>query len=91
MNEMRPIRDHAKLFWTGRSQAVRLPKEFRFEGKEVLIHREGDRVILEPALDEDDDGAWVERLAGSMDDETARIILEERPGPETLPEWAHLR
>ncbi len=38
----------AKLFWNGRSQAVRLPLEFRFEGNEVLVSREGDRVILEP-------------------------------------------
>lgn len=36
----------AKLFMTGRSQAVRLPKEFRFEGKEVFIYREAGRVIL---------------------------------------------
>lgn len=39
----------AKLFMHGGSQAVRLPKAFRFEGKEVRIHRDGDRVILEPA------------------------------------------
>ena len=39
----------AKLFWNGRSQAVRLPKEFRFEGDEVQVRREGRRVILEPA------------------------------------------
>ncbi len=38
----------AKLFRNGRSQAVRLPKEFRFEGEEVLIRREGESVILEP-------------------------------------------
>jgi len=38
----------AKLFWNGRSQAVRLPKELRFEGDEVSIRREGERVILEP-------------------------------------------
>lgn len=38
----------AKLFWNGRSQAVRLPKAFRFEGQtEVSIRREGDKVILE--------------------------------------------
>ena len=36
----------AKLFSNGRSQAVRLPAEFRFEGKEVYISKEGDRVIL---------------------------------------------
>jgi antitoxin VapB len=39
----------ASLFWTGRSQAVRLPKEFRFEGDTVLVRREGSSVILEPA------------------------------------------
>jgi virulence-associated protein VagC len=38
----------AKLFTNGRSQAVRLPREFRFEGKEVAIRKEGDVVILEP-------------------------------------------
>lgn len=41
--------DIAKIFWSGRSQAVRLPKEFRFEGSEVRIRREGSRVILTPA------------------------------------------
>ena len=38
----------AKLFMHGRSQAVRLPKEFRFEGSEVMVTRIGDKVILEP-------------------------------------------
>jgi antitoxin VapB len=38
----------AKLFRNGRSQAVRLPKEFRFEGEELSIRREGEAVILEP-------------------------------------------
>lgn len=39
----------AKLFLNGRSQAVRLPKAFRFEGvTEVFIERDGDRVILSP-------------------------------------------
>ncbi len=38
----------ARLFWNGRSQAVRLPQEFRFSGDEVVIRREGDAVILEP-------------------------------------------
>ena len=43
----------AKIFRTGRSQAVRLPKEVRFEEDqgEVRVRREGSRVILEP-LDE---------------------------------------
>ena len=38
----------AKLFWSGRSQAVRLPKDFRIEGSEVRIRRRGTAVILEP-------------------------------------------
>ncbi|MGH8654590.1 MAG: antitoxin [Gammaproteobacteria bacterium] len=38
----------AKLFNNGRSQAVRLPAEFRFEGTEVYIRKEGEQVILSP-------------------------------------------
>jgi antitoxin VapB len=38
----------AKLFKSGRSQAVRLPKEFRFEGTEVEIRRYGNGVLLQP-------------------------------------------
>lgn len=38
----------AKLFINGRSQAVRLPKEFQFSGKDVLIQKVGDAVILLP-------------------------------------------
>jgi antitoxin VapB len=42
--------DRAKLFKTGGSQAVRLPRRFRFEGQtEVLIRREGKRVVLQDA------------------------------------------
>ena len=40
--------DRAKLFTHGGSQAVRLPKAYRFEGKEVTIRKEGDAVVLEP-------------------------------------------
>lgn len=36
----------AKLFTHGGSQAVRLPKEFRFQGEEVRIERDGDKVVL---------------------------------------------
>jgi antitoxin VapB len=38
----------AKLFQHGGSQAVRLPKAFRFEGVEVTVRRDGEAVILEP-------------------------------------------
>ena len=39
----------AKLFMSGRSQAVRLPRAFRFEGREVRVRRLGLGVLLEPA------------------------------------------
>lgn len=55
----------AKLFRTGRSQAVRLPKEFRFAGDEVLIRRQGSAVILEP--DGWPDG-YLRSFAGVPDD-----------------------
>jgi antitoxin VapB len=43
------VADTAKLFKVGGSQAVRLPKQYRFEGQTaVVIRREGQRVILEP-------------------------------------------
>ena len=41
-----PVR--AKLFVHGRSQALHLPEDCRFEGVEVAIRREGAKVILEP-------------------------------------------
>ena len=40
----------AKLFRNGRSQAVRLPRDFRFEGDEVRIRRVGEGVLLEPVI-----------------------------------------
>ena len=49
----------AKLFTHGGSQAVRLPKEFRFDGSEVRIRREGDKVILEP-VERDFTQLWAE-------------------------------
>ena len=41
----------AKLFKNGQSQAVRLPKEFRFEGTQVFIKRVGNAVLLLPKQD----------------------------------------
>ena len=50
----------AKLFKSGRSQAVRLPKEFRFEGEEVRISKHGDGVLLRPMKVDLD--AWFAKL-----------------------------
>jgi antitoxin VapB len=40
----------AKLFRNGRSQAVRLPREFRFEGSQVRVRRMAEGVLLEPLI-----------------------------------------
>jgi len=44
---MQPQR-HARLFRNGRNQALRIPREFELPGNEVIIHKDGDRLILEP-------------------------------------------
>ena len=54
-----PFETHARLFWSGGSQAVRLPKAMRLPGKQVIVRRRGTAVILEPLPDTDDwDGFW---------------------------------
>jgi antitoxin VapB len=50
----------AKLFRNGRSQAVRLPREFRFDGDEVRIRKVGEGVLLEPIFS--DTAAWFAEL-----------------------------
>jgi antitoxin VapB len=50
----------AKLFQNGRSQAVRLPREFRFEGDQVRIRRVAEGVLLEPLPA--DAGRWFAEL-----------------------------
>lgn len=50
----------AKLFRNGRSQAVRLPLEFRFQGSEVRIRRVGNGVLLEPI--NSDVQSWFDQL-----------------------------
>ena len=48
----------AKVFWTGRSQAIRLPEEFRVPTAELAAHREGKRIVLEPVGIERDKNGW---------------------------------
>lgn len=71
----------AKIFWSGRSQAVRLPKEFRFETDEVRIRRHGNAVILEPIAD---DWAWLDHVAGEVDEDFAKAATE-RPMEQKRP------
>jgi antitoxin VapB len=58
----------AKIFMHGRSQAVRLPKEFRMPGTEVLVSRQGDKVILEPVKQSPfDPETWLAKLESYHD------------------------
>jgi antitoxin VapB len=72
----------AKVFWTGRSQAVRLPKEFRFDVEELSIRRVGSAVILEPI----EKAKWPEGFWEEFDrlpDVPEDFRLPERPAPSS--------
>ena len=71
----------AKIFMHGRSQAVRLPKEFRLPGKEVRVSRVGKGVLLEPI--EFDVDAWFKRLDAYGD---VPFMPEGREQPEMPPD-----
>jgi len=43
-----PERRHVRLFRNGRNQAVRIPVEFELPGDEAIMHRDGDRLVIEP-------------------------------------------
>lgn len=45
---MSTFQRQVRIFRNGRNQAIRIPREFELEGEEALIHREGDRLIVEP-------------------------------------------
>jgi antitoxin VapB len=76
----------AKIFWSGRSQAVRLPKDFRFQGEEVRIRRHGNAVILEPMAE---DWTWLDSIAGKLDEDFAQAV-DERPEQQERPALAKL-
>lgn len=64
----------AKIFWSGRSQAIRLPKDFRFDGSEVRIRRHGKTVILEPIAH---DWAWLDDVVGPLDEDFVAAATEQ--------------
>ncbi|HWX56118.1 MAG TPA: type II toxin-antitoxin system VapB family antitoxin [Verrucomicrobiae bacterium] len=56
----------AKLFRNGSSQAVRLPREFRFQGDKVRIRRSGKYVVLEPLIADPEE--WLAALKNIPED-----------------------
>ena len=65
--------DKAKVFWSGRSQAVRLPKQYRLDADEVRVRRQGAALVLEPVANDWD---WLEDVMGDLDPEFAAAALE---------------
>jgi antitoxin VapB len=76
---MESNKETAKVFWSGRSQAVRLPKDFRFEGESVRIRRHGKAVILEPIAE---DWQWLDAIVGTMALDFMEHGREQPPMPE---------
>ena len=66
--------DTARLFQSGRSQAVRLPREYRFSGSEVAVKRFGNGVLLLPI-----DDPWQTLEAGLAAFEPDFVIEREQP------------
>ena len=64
----------AKVFVSGNSQAIRLPKEFRLDANEVFIQRSGDSLILTPRMDSWD--GFIEGFSGLSDD---FVVTSELP------------
>ena len=78
-----PQKATAKIFMHGRSQAVRLPKEFRLPGKEVRVRKIGNSVLLEPIEKKFDVKAWRARLRALG---AADFLPEGRPEQPPWPD-----
>jgi antitoxin VapB len=70
----------AKVFMNGRSQAIRLPKEFRMEGTEVYIKKDKERLIITPKTEKEIFEKAVDDLFGCCPDfDTGRSSVHNRP------------
>lgn len=78
----------ARLFRNGASQAVRLPKAFRMPGHAVWIHREGERIVLEPIAEQTcDANGWSLTLQQDLARLRAGLDLDEFCAPvDPVPE-----
>jgi antitoxin VapB len=69
----------AKVFWSGRSQAVRLPRAFRVDGREVRIRRRGRAIVLEPVPES---WEWLDALVDEVDDDFVSAVREQPEATE---------
>ena len=77
-------RQTAKIFMHGRSQAVRLPKEFRLPGKEVKVSRHGKGVLLEP-IEQLSPREWLAEIR-QLAKEGEPFLPEGRPPQPPMPD-----
>jgi antitoxin VapB len=69
----------AKVFWSGRSQAVRLPRAFRVDGREVRIRRRGRAIVLQPVPES---WEWLDALVDEVDDDFVSAAREQPEATE---------
>lgn len=81
---MNTVLDTAKIFTTGRSQAVRLPKAYRFDTAEVFIERKGDLVVLRPKYNPDEWWARVQQALAQFEGFPEEIERERGLLPDDI-------
>ena len=81
---MNPALDTAKIFTTGRSQAVRLPKAYRFDTSEVFIEKVGNTVILRPKSNKDEWWASVQKALAQFEGFPEEIERERGLLPDDI-------
>jgi antitoxin VapB len=86
MNKIAPAPKRAKIFWSGRSQAVRLPKEFRFDVDEVVIRRDGSTIVLELPEAKEGEWDWLDRVVGRFSSDAIRSIEDNRVAQQERPD-----
>lgn len=74
------IQARAKVFWSGSSQAIRLPKAFRLEAEEVTVRKVGTALILEPLFKRSWPVGYTERLENLPED-----FVRPEPLPGSAP------
>jgi len=77
MEQLMSDQRHVRLFRNGRNQAVRIPVEFELPGDEVIMHRDGDRLVIEPVRKR----GLIALLASMKPTDEDFPEIEDRPPP----------
>ena len=78
----------AKLFMSGRSQAIRLPAKLRLQAQEVRIEQIGDALWLQPKTAPSKDmGQWLQNFYGSSDALPPEFLADRQDAPPQERDW----